>query len=184
MKDSATHAALQGVPVTTALGATVTDADGAFAGLPVGDPVGAGASINITVNACGMGPVDCVGAYPATAVSLPLSVGVVAYATTIYLSALAFHNFTAATGLPPVQLTPNAVLSVDPTGDDNETAVFVRAAVVPPHAGPGALRSQYPGAVTGSNLLQSLFMVRVWGARGAGAARREPPSDGVHALRQ
>ena len=158
--DSETDDPLVGVPIDSSIASAVTDANGFFSSVQLDTPVGVTA-VTITINACG-GANPCIGGYPSSSASVPLHVDVVAYTKTVYLNPLNHHGFNHADGLAPINVTDNAVVHVPPAGPGgNTTPIFLRVAVVPPHAGPGALRSRDPGPISGFDTLQSLFMVRV-----------------------
>ena len=162
--DASSGAPIAFVRVSSAVANTTTSANGTFV-VPI--PVGDGASVaTFTVNGCA-GGVDtslCSASYAPNVASVPLLAGVGAYGKTVYLFELTTAMLTAGDALE-TNLSSNVALTFPASADLGDlppgTILTVSFAVVPPHAGPGALRSDTPGELSNSTLLQSLFMVYV-----------------------
>ena len=155
-------APLPNMPVSNSIATAYTDGNGAFS-MPYDTTQ---LMVVLIVNQCGVVnavPVQCSvnASYNPNVATINTLPGVLAYSKTILLTRLASVGFSPTVGLNNAPLSSNVLITLPPVSNTSGGGdLSLRFGVVPPHAGPGSLQSQFPGSITNSTMLQSLFMVR------------------------
>ena len=155
--DSGNEAPLPGLPVSSTLQSTVTDANGTYSlSAPVVNSVAV-----FDVNTCDTASAAaCRANYTPNTAAVTVKAHLPSFYKIVYLSPLTSTAFTPLQGLN-LTVAPGISMVLPGIPDGSNELHTLLLAVVPPRASPGTMQADAPGAVTNSTALQSRFMVYV-----------------------